>query len=159
LACAHQKTCRDECFAKPPARPAAIRPDHSLDAALGARIQPKGLQLPIAGCLTGLVNSRNAIPQRPEKPKRVGTKTAYFLPVRKLRMNWLSLILILVVGGIGCVGGGFMSLAMLHWAWKGQSARDPVQGWPLGRRLLVAGAILGIVFGVLKLVLWQRLQV
>ncbi len=74
-------------------------------------------------------------------------------------MNWVSLILQLMVGGIGCVGGGLMSLAMLHWAWKDPAGREPGQGWPTGKRLLVVGAVLGIVFGILKLVLWQRLQV
>jgi hypothetical protein len=74
------------------------------------------------------------------------------------QMNWLSLVLILTVGGIGCVSGGFLSLAMLHWAWHEQ-AGGPGQGWPGGRRLLLAGAVLGILFGILKIVLWRELQV
>jgi hypothetical protein len=74
-------------------------------------------------------------------------------------MNVFSLFVVLVVGAIGCAGGGFMSLAILHWAWKGHAASDPTEGWPTGQRLLLAGAVLGILFGVLKLVLWHRFQV
>jgi hypothetical protein len=72
-------------------------------------------------------------------------------------MNLVSVLLVLGVGAVGCVGAGFICLAMLHWAWNRPGASAPGEGWPIGQRLLIVGAILGITFGILKLVLWQWL--
>jgi hypothetical protein len=74
-------------------------------------------------------------------------------------MNLVSLCLTLVVGGIGCAAGGLISLTMLHWAWRGGKTARPGESWPSAKRWLLAGAILGIVFGVLKVVFWERLAV
>jgi hypothetical protein len=86
-------------------------------------------------------------------------KQLFFSRIRMGQMSLFSILVALAVGGIGCVGGGLMSLAILHWAWKGESAPEPGGNWPCGKRILVTGAVLGIVFGVLKLILWQRFQV
>jgi hypothetical protein len=62
---------------------------------------------------------------------------------------------LIVVTGVGAVGFALMMAAYVLAAWK-PLAVQPAEGavsWPLPRRLIFLGALLGVVFGFLMSVL------
>jgi hypothetical protein len=66
-------------------------------------------------------------------------------------MNWsvVPILTAIVLGFVGfCLMGAAFLLVARQGGWKQAMQSEPDGRWPLARRLMVAGAFLGIVFGV-----------